>query len=127
MNIKRIIFHAVLLVVSTAVFLQQMAIRSTAQEKSNEQIIRISASTFEFKPSEIVLRKGVPVTLELISQDRRHGFTLAEFHLRVDVEPGVVETVRFVPDRVGRFTFHCHVFCGDGHEDMSGTLRIIEE
>ena len=124
---KRIVFHAVLFVVSTIVFFQQLAIRSTAQEKSiNERTIRVSASTFEFKPNEIILKKGVPVTLELVSQDRRHGFQIAEFHVRVAVQPGVVETVRFVPDKTGSFTFHCDVFCGDGHEDMSGTLKVID-
>jgi len=127
MSLKKIVFHAVLFVVSTGVFLQQMAIRSRAQEtRSNEQIIRISASTFEFRPSEITLSKGVPVTLELISQDRHHGFKVAEFHLRADIQPGIVEKIRFVPDKVGNFTFLCDVFCGDGHEDMSGTLRVIE-
>jgi len=127
MNKNRIVFHAVLFVVSTGVFLQQMSIRSRAQEAgSNEQIIRISASHFEFKPSQITLRKGVPVTLELISQDRHHGFKLAEFHLRADIQPGIVEKIRFVPDKVGNFTFLCDVFCGDEHEDMSGTLRVIE-
>ncbi len=127
MSLKKIVFHAVLFVVSTGVFLQQMAIRSRAQEtRSNEQIIRISASTFEFRPSEITLSKGVPVILELISQDRHHGFKVAEFHLRADIQPGIVEKIRFVPDKVGNFTFFCDVFCGDGHEDMSGTLRVIE-
>ena len=127
MSLKKIVFHAVLFVVSTGVFLQQMAIRSRAQEtRSNEQIIRISASTFEFKPSEITLRKDVPVTLELISQDRHHGFKLTAFHLRADIQPGVVEKIRFVPDKAGNFTFLCDVFCGDQHEDMSGTLRVIE-
>ena len=87
MSLKKIVFHAVLFVVSTGVFLQQMAIRSRAQEtRSNEQIIRISASTFEFRPSEITLSKGVPVILELISQDRHHGFKVAEFHLRADIQ-----------------------------------------
>jgi cytochrome c oxidase subunit 2 len=124
---RRIVFHAVLLVVSSGVFLQQMAVRSSSQEKaSNEQTIRISASTFEFKPSEITLKKGVPVTLEFISQDRHHGLKLAAFHIQVDIQPGVVEKIRFVPDKVGTFTFYCDVFCGDGHEDMSGTLRVIE-
>jgi cytochrome c oxidase subunit II len=127
MIINRIVFHAVLFLVSTGVFLQQMAIRSRAQEtRSNEQIIRISAATFEFKPSEITLRKGVPVTFELISQDRHHGFKLAQFHLRADIQPGIVEKIRFVPDKVGNFTFFCDVFCGDEHEEMSGTIRVIE-
>jgi len=124
---RRIVFHAVLFVVSSGLFLQQMAVRSSAQEKvGNEQTIRISASTFEFKPSEITLKKGVPVTLEFISQDRHHGLKLAAFHVRADIQPGVVEKIRFVPDKVGTFTFYCDVFCGDGHEDMSGTLRVIE-
>jgi len=106
---------------------QQSIIRSTAQDvRRDEQIIRITASSFEFKPSEITVRKGVPVLLELTSKDRHHGFKLAEFHIRVDVKPGVTEDVRFVPNKTGTFTFFCDVFCGDGHEDMSGTITVVE-
>jgi cytochrome c oxidase subunit 2 len=127
MSTTKIVVLAVLFVVSTGVFLQQMTIRSSAAEtRSNEQILRLSASTFEFKPSEITVKKGVPVILELTSQDRHHGFKLAEYHLHADIQPGVVEKIRFVPDKVGNFTFLCDVFCGDGHEEMSGTLRVIE-
>ena len=121
------ITHAVLIAASAGFLMQQGVVRSVAREvRNNEQVIRISASTFEFKPSEIVIKKGVPVTLELFSQDRHHGFKLAEFHLRADIKPGVIEKVRFTPDKIGTFTFICDVFCGDGHEDMSGTLRVVE-
>jgi len=124
---KKILTHAVLITASAGFFVQQTIIRSTAHEMRNdEQVVRISASTFEFNPGEITVKKGVPVTLELISQDRHHGFKLPEFHLRADIKPGVVEKVRFVPDKIGKFTFFCDVFCGDGHEDMSGTLTVIE-
>ena len=124
---KKIVTHALLVAASAALLLDQMVIRSTARDlRGDEQVIRISASTFEFKPSEITVKKGVPVTLELVSQDRHHGFHLSEFHLRADIKPGVVERVRFVPDKIGKFTFFCDVFCGDGHEDMSGTLTVIE-
>jgi cytochrome c oxidase subunit 2 len=116
------------LVAATGGYLhQQSIVRSAAGEiRNNEQVIRISASTFEFKPSEITVRKGVPVVLELTSQDRHHGFKLSAFELRVDIKPGVDEKVRFVPDKIGKFTFLCDVFCGDGHDDMSGTIRVIE-
>jgi cytochrome c oxidase subunit 2 len=107
--------------------IQQSAIPSLAKGISNEeQVVHISASTFEYKPNEITVRKGVPVTLELVSQDRHHGFKLPEFHLRADIKPGIVEKLRFIPDKLGTFTFFCDVFCGDGHEDMSGTLKVIE-
>jgi len=118
----------IFLVATTVGYLSQQPVaRSTATEIGNEeQIIRISASTFEFKPSEFTVKRGVPVLLELTSQDRHHGFKLSAFELRADITPDVVEKVRFVPDKIGRFTFLCDVFCGDGHEDMSGTITVIE-
>jgi len=69
----------------------------------------------------------VPVVLELVSQDRRHGFELTKFHVRAEVKPGVVEKVRFVPDTIGKYSFFCNFFCGDGHEEMSGTLTVVEQ
>jgi cytochrome c oxidase subunit 2 len=127
MKIKNLIIRGLLVAVPAFLVVQLTGVRSSAKETSNgEQIIRISASTFEFMPSEIVVKKGVPVTLELISQDRHHGFKLPEFHLRADIQAGVVEKVRFIPDKTGTFTFICDVFCGDGHEDMSGTLKVVE-
>jgi len=124
---KKIVTNIIFIAASAGLLLQQTVAQPITHEMRNdEQVIRISASTFEFKPSEIVIKKGVPVTLELISQDRHHGFKLAEFHLRADIKPGVIEKVRFTPDKIGTFTFICDVFCGDGHEDMSGTLRVVE-
>jgi cytochrome c oxidase subunit II len=126
MAMKKILTHS-LLIVSAGLLLQQTVVRSAPQERQNdEQVIRISASTFEFKPSEITVKKGVPVTLELVSTDRHHGFKLSEFHLRADIKPGTVEKLRFVPDKIGTFAFFCDFFCGDGHEDMSGTLKVVE-
>ena len=116
---------AVLVVASAGFLMQQGVILSVAREaRNNEQVIRISASTFEYKPSEITVKKGVPVTLELVSEDRHHGFKLPEFHVQSDIKPGVVQKVRFIPDKAGKFTFFCDVFCGDGHEDMGGTLVV---
>jgi cytochrome c oxidase subunit 2 len=116
-----------LIAVSVGYFYQESVLRSSSgTPPSNEQTIRISASTFEFTPSEITVKKGIPVVLELISQDRHHGFKLAEFHLRADVQPGAIEKIRFVPDKTGTFTFFCDVFCGGGHEDMSGILKVVE-
>jgi len=122
-----IALHATLLVVFAGAGLHQFAIQSWARETpNNEQTIRISASTFEFKPSEITLKKDVPVIFELTTQDRRHGFNLPDFHLRADVQPGNAEKLRFVPRKVGTFTFLCDVFCGDQHEEMTGTIRVVD-
>ena len=82
----------VLIAASVGYIHQDSVLRSNAREmRSDERTIRISASTFEFTPNEITVKKGTPVTLELISQDRHHGFNLSKFHLHADLKPGVVE------------------------------------
>jgi cytochrome c oxidase subunit II len=92
----------------------------------NEQVIKVTAKKFEYSPKEITLKKGVPVVLEFISLDRRHGFNCPDLKIRADILPGKVSTVRFVPDKAGTFPFHCDVFCGSGHEAMHGTIKVVE-
>ena len=124
---KAIASRVTLFVVCMGVFPYRATVQSSPGESAaKEQIIRISASMFEFKPSEITLKKDVPVVFELKSQDRRHGFNLPDFHMRVDVQPGTTEKLRIVPRKVGTFTFLCDVFCGDQHEEMTGTIRVVD-
>ena len=118
--------RSALLLVFAAGSVPQFVSQSAPETPNTEKTVRISAATFEFKPSEIILKKDVPVTFELTSQDRRHGFNLPDFHIRADVQPGTVEKLRFVPRKVGTFAFLCDVFCGDQHEEMSGTIRVVE-
>lgn len=118
---------ALLFVAASLGYLHQETIaRSEPRAADNERVIRISASTFEFTPSHITVKKGVPVLLELTSKDRHHGFKLSQFQIQADIKPGAVEHVRLVPNKTGTFTFFCDVFCGDGHEDMSGIIEVIE-
>jgi len=91
-----------------------------------EKVIHITAKKFEFIPGEVTIKKGEPVVIEIKSEDVKHGFSLPDFNVRASIEPGKTVTARFTPDKAGRFTFACDVFCGDGHEDMSGTLVVTE-
>jgi cytochrome c oxidase subunit 2 len=91
-----------------------------------ERVIHITAKKFEFSPAQITLKKGVPVVLEISSGDRKHGFNLRAFGVRSDVLPGKVSRIRFTPDKTGKFTFSCDVFCGDGHEEMTGTVIVTD-
>src|SRR5262249_18827681 len=93
---------------------------------AGEQVVRVTLQKFEYSPSQITVKKGVPVVLELTSKDVKHGFNLPDFKVRADVKPGAVSRINFTPDKAGTFTFSCDVFCGSGHEDMSGTLVVTE-
>ena len=88
------------------------------------RVIPIVAKKFDFTPAEIHVKKGEHVVLELTSVDRKHGFKVPELGIRVDVPAGGTARVDVTPQKVGRFGFACDVFCGDGHEDMTGTLIV---
>lgn len=92
----------------------------------NEQVIQIAAKKFEYNPKEISVKKGIPVVLEFTSLDRLHGFNCPGLKIRIDIVPGKVNSLRFVPDKAGTFPFHCDNFCGSGHEGMKGTIIVTE-
>jgi len=91
-----------------------------------EQVIQITAKRFEYSPKDITVKKGVPVILEFTSLDRLHGFSCPGLGIRSDIPPKKVTKLRFVPQKVGTFPFHCDNFCGGGHEGMTGTIKVTE-
>lgn len=91
-----------------------------------EQVIKVTAKKFSYTPNVIQLKKGVPVVLEFTTEDVLMGFNVPDLGVRADIVPGKVVRVRIVPDKVGTFTFFCDIFCGSGHEDMTGTITVVE-
>ena len=92
--------------------------------QGGERVIKVVARKWVFIPGEIELKKGEPVTLELTAPEVVMGFNAPDFKVRADIIPGQVAKVRFTPDKTGTFTFLCDIFCGDGHEGMSGKLIV---
>ena len=91
-----------------------------------EIVIKITAKKFEYSPSSIKIKKGIPVILEFTSLDKLHGFNCPKLGVRTDIEPGKVSRVRILAQKAGVYEFHCDIFCGDGHEDMYGKI-IVED
>jgi len=110
----------------SAAIISGLALYVRANALPAEREIHITAKKFDFTPDTITLKKGEPVVLVISSQDRNHGFNLRGFGIRADINPGGTAPIRFTPNKTGRFTFSCDVFCGDGHEDMTGTIVVTE-
>lgn len=103
------------------------ALSGQQSNKTGEiSVIKITAQMFEYTPSRIELKKGEPVTLELTSLDRIHGFYIPDLGLRTDVLPGQSVRVDILPEKTGRYTFLCDIFCGDGHDEMNGVIVVKE-
>ncbi len=96
------------------------------QTKQPEQVIKITAKNFEYNPNVIKIKAGVPVVFEFTSLDRVHGFTVPDLGgVRLTIEPGKINRVTILAPKAGTYEFHCDIFCGDGHEGMTG--KIIAE
>ena len=121
---RRVLVASALLMSATIISGLALYVRANALPAERE--IHITAKKFEFTPDAITLKKGEPVVLVVSSQDRKHGFSLRALGIRADVDPGGTARIRFTPDKAGKFTFSCDVFCGDGHEDMTGTMVVTE-
>jgi cytochrome c oxidase subunit 2 len=92
---------------------------------AQDKVIRVVAKKFEYNPAEVTLEKGVPVVLELTTEDVTMGFAAPDFKVDVEIVPGKAVRVRLLPDKTGTFEFTCDVFCGDGHEDMGGKIHVV--
>jgi cytochrome c oxidase subunit II len=89
------------------------------------RIIPIQARKFTYEPAELTLKLNEPVVFQLTTADVVMGFSVPDFKVRGTIIPGQMIAVSMTPDKVGEFTFLCDVFCGSGHEEMEGTMRVV--
>jgi cytochrome c oxidase subunit II len=104
--------------------LLSLALGARALAQAQPRTIKVSAKRFTFTPSEIALKKGEPVVFELTTEDVFMGFNAPDFGVRSDIVPGKTAKVPLTPNKTGTFIFLCDVFCGDGHETMSGRMVV---
>lgn len=107
-------------------FCLAFSIWSSAIGSNAPAIVKISAKKFEFTPNAVTVRKGVPVVIQLTSEDRTHGFSAPGLNLRADIAPGKPTELTFTPSKTGDFNFFCDVFCGSGHDTMEGKITVVE-
>ena len=90
------------------------------------RVIEITASRFEFTPSEIEVAVGESVRLLIRSADVEHGFAIPTLGISAAIPPGGDPVaIDFVAAEPGRHRFACSVFCGAGHGRMTGTLAVV--
>ena len=89
------------------------------------QKVTVSGSEFVFTPSAITLKKGQPAEITFKNMGAfPHNLTISALNIKTKtIQPGEQDTIQFIPDKTGQFTFMCTV---PGHADkgMKGTLTV---
>lgn len=121
---KRVTYLITLSLVTTC---SAVSMQAQSQIPSKPVEIKITAKRFEFEPKVITVQRGKPVRLLITSTDVHHGFAIKELGINQKIEPNATTIVEFTPTRIGRFPFSCSVFCGAGHEEMTGELVVTDQ
>lgn len=91
---------------------------------SADRHIRVEASMFQFAPAEIQINPGDRVTIDLVSTDVVHGFSLDGYEFELKADPGQTATGSFIAEKAGVFRFRCSIACGNLHPFMIGKLQV---
>jgi len=77
--------------------------------------------------NELVVPVSKPIKLLMSSKDVIHSFFVPDFRIKMDVLPNRYTITWFEATRTGNFDLFCAEFCGDGHSDMIGKVRVVGE
>lgn len=75
--------------------------------------------------NEIVVPVNKPVKLLMSSKDVIHSFYVPNFRIKMDVLPNRYSVTWFEATQVGEFNLFCTEFCGKGHSEMVGKVKVI--
>ncbi len=93
----------------------------------NEYEAYVIAQAWSFSPRELVVPVGATVTIYVSSPDLQHGFKITDTNINMMVVPGQVSTLSHTFDEIGEFDYICHEYCGTGHAQMYGTVKVVAE
>jgi len=77
--------------------------------------------------NELVVPVGKPVKLLMSSKDVIHSFFVPDFRIKMDVLPNRYTITWFEAMDIGTHTLYCAEFCGTGHSEMLGQVKVVGE
>lgn len=72
------------------------------------------------------LKKDQSYRFHLSSLDWQHGFSLQPVGINIQVVPGYEHVFTLTPTETGEFGVICNEYCGIGHHQMTGRIRVVE-
>ena len=88
--------------------------------------IYMLARLWEWYPV-LELEKDQTYRLHLSSMDWMHGFSLQPTNINLQIHPNYEMVVTVKPNSAGDFGIICNEFCGIGHHQMVGKIRVVEK
>lgn len=98
-------------------------------ERNGSQVdVYMTAVRSHFTPEHVIVNEGDTVRWHITNieraQDATHGFSIPMWNINLSLEPGETQTLEFVADRPGTYSYYCTEFCSALHLEMTGYLLV---
>lgn len=77
--------------------------------------------------NELVVPVSQPVKLLMSSADVIHSFFVPVFRIKMDALPNRYTISWFEATREGEYDLYCTEFCGKGHSEMVGKVKVVSD
>lgn len=86
--------------------------------------VSLRAEFYVFRPDQVRVPAGVPVTFRVTSPDVLHGFQIVGTNVNLTVAPGYVSEATTTFESPGEYLVVCNEYCGLGHHLMQGKVIV---
>lgn len=86
--------------------------------------VSVRAEFYVFRPEQVRVPAGVPVTFRVTSPDVLHGFQIVGTNVNLTVSPGYVSQATTTFETPGEYLVVCNEYCGLGHHLMQGKIVV---
>jgi len=86
--------------------------------------VSLRAEFYVFRPEQVRVPAGVPVTFRVTSPDVLHGFQIVGTNVNLTVAPGYVSQATVTFETPGEYLVVCNEYCGLGHHLMQGKVIV---
>jgi plastocyanin len=95
----------------------------TTTTKPRPKTIKVTASSFKFKPKSLAVAAGQKITIALHSTDQLHNFVIMGKGKIAEASSGDTKKGSFTLKKPGKYTFYCSI---DSHRaaGMEGTITV---
>ncbi|KAA3631313.1 MAG: cytochrome c oxidase subunit II [Calditrichaeota bacterium] len=77
--------------------------------------------------NELIVPVDRPVKLLMASKDVIHSFFVPNFRIKMDVLPNRYSITWFEAHTIGEYNLFCTEFCGKGHSEMIGKVKVVSQ
>jgi cytochrome c oxidase subunit 2 len=88
--------------------------------------LHVVARMWAYQMPAVELPVGSELDIYLTSGDVLHGFHIDRTNVNLMAVPGAVTYARVRFSEPGEYPIICHEYCGIGHQQMVGVIRIVQ-